>query len=334
NIVNYKKNASDNSSELGMLNHKIKSYQTKNRIILAEKQREAIKKILSENFLTLTGGPGTGKTTVVKGIIDIYKQLNQKGIVKLCAPTGRASKNLEDTTNYKASTIHRMIGLQQYGEMPIYNEQNKMKADLIVVDEISMVNLQIASLMMSAIPKNAKVLFVGDVDQLPAVGAGSVMNEILKSDLSVIRLDTIFRQARESQIVTNAHRINEGKQLLIDREEEDTRRISEYMIQSAKRFQKLGYSLEDILVLSPMKKGSVGINYLNERLREELNPPTEEKKEFKINKRFFRQHDKVMQNVNVPEKDIYNGEIGIVDDIREVNGKDKLICKFDNERVI
>src|SRR5699024_7553940 len=106
------------------------------------------------------------------------------------------------------------------------------------------------------------------------------------------------------------------------------------MIQSAKRFQKLGYSLEDILVLSPMKKGSVGINYLNERLREELNPPTEEKKEFKNNKRFFRQHDKVMQNVSVPEKDIYNGGIGIVDDIREVDGKDEQVCKRDNGRVI
>src|SRR5699024_8192517 len=126
NIVNYKKNASDNSSELGMLNHKIKNYQTKKRIIIEEKQKEASKKkILSDNFLTVTGGTDNGKTTVVKGIIDIYKQINQKGIVKLCAPTGRASKNLEDTTGYKASTIHRMIGLQQYGEMPIYNEQNK-----------------------------------------------------------------------------------------------------------------------------------------------------------------------------------------------------------------
>src|SRR5699024_10862900 len=131
-------------------------------------------------------------------------------------------------------------------------------------------------------------------------------------DLSVIRLDTIIRQDRESQIVTKEHRINEGKQLLIDREkedfyfieEEDTRRTGEYMIQSAKRFQKLGYSVEDILVLSPMKKGSVGINYLNERLREELNAPTEETNEFTIHKRLFRQHDKVMQNVNVPEKDI------------------------------
>src|SRR5699024_10819792 len=134
----------------------------------------------------------------------------------------------------------------------------------------------------------------------------------------------------------------EGKLLLIDREkgdfycieEEDTGRIREYMIQSAKRFQKLGYSLEEILVLSPMKKGSVGIKCLNARLREELNRHTEETKECKLNKRFFRQDDKVMQNVNVPEKDIYNGEIGIVDDIREVNGKDKLICIFDNERVI
>src|SRR5699024_2988813 len=120
---------------------------------------------------------------------DIYKQLNPKGIVKLCAPTGRASKNLEDTTGYKASTIHRMMGLQQYGEMPIYNEQNKMKADLIVVDEISMVNLQIASLMMSAIPKNAKVLFVGYVDKLPAVVAVCVLKAILIYGLSYIRFD-------------------------------------------------------------------------------------------------------------------------------------------------
>lgn len=321
----------------------IKKYQAKNRIILADKQREAIKRLMTEQVLILTGGPGTGKTTVVKAMIDIYKEINPKAVIRLCAPTGRASRRLEEATGYEAMTIHRLIGYRQ-GDLPEFNAKNKLAGDLIIVDEVSMADLQITYWLINALEYNAKVLFIGDVDQLPSVGSGNVLHDLIQSGLPTVQLTDVFRQAEESQIVTNAHRINNGKTLLIDSDkndfyfikQEDPVRISELIIKSAKRFTELGYSLEDILVLSPMRKGDAGTNVLNERLRDVLNPKSNQKQELKLNQRFFREGDKVMQNRNNTDKDVFNGEIGIVRSItKELNSDDEYIdvmyCEFDDK---
>lgn len=323
----------------------IKKYQTENKVILANKQREAIKKLMTEQVMILTGGPGTGKTTVVKAMIDIYKKLNKKAVIRLCAPTGRASRKLEEATGHEAMTIHRLIGYRQ-GESPQYHANNRLSGDLIIVDEFSMADLEISYLLMNALNRNAKVLFIGDVDQLPSVGVGNVLKDLINSSIPTVRLTDVFRQAEKSQIVTNAHRINNGKSLLIDSDKDDfyfigqsnLLNIQELIIRSACRFIELGYSLEDLLILSPMHKGEVGVSILNEKLRETLNPPSADKKELQLGKRFFREGDKVLQNINNVDKDVFNGEIGIVKSITREKGKndilvDIMICEFDEKLV-
>lgn len=330
---------------LPFLDGYIKKYQKKNKIILAEKQREAIKRLMEEQVLILTGGPGTGKTTVVKAIINIFKKIKPKSIIHLCAPTGRASKKLEESTGYRASTIHRLIGVSQ-GELPEYNSKNKLPGDLIIVDESSMLDLQIAYWLTDALKNNAKILFIGDTDQLPSIGTGNVLNDLIESGLPTVKLTEVFRQAEESQIVINAHRINNGKPLLIDSHKGDfyfikqsnPRAITAYIVRCAMRFIDLGYSLEDMLILSPMRKGDAGIDILNEELRKYLNPKTDDKKELHFGKRVYREGDKVMQNTNNKDKNVFNGEMGIVKRItKEKNEDNKLVdvmyCQFDDNEI-
>lgn len=327
------------------LDNHIKDFQKKNNVILANNQREAIKTLMQEQLLVLTGGPGTGKTTVVKAIIDVFKKVNPKANVLLTAPTGRASQKLADSTGMEASTIHRAIGYIQ-GEAPQYHDSNKLEADLVIIDEMSMVDVSIAHWLFNALRNDTKVLFIGDVDQLPSVGSGNVLHDLIKAHLPIVRLTEIFRQAEQSQIVTNAHRINNGKSLLVDEDKDDfyfirqdnIEKIRKLIILSAMRFQSLGYSIKDILVLSPMRKGEIGTQILNEELRNSLNPKSNGKLELHIGKRFFREGDKVLHNINNPDKDIFNGEIGIVKEItKEKNDKgeivDVMICDYDGKDV-
>lgn len=327
------------------LDKHIKSYQKKNSIILADKQREAIKLLMKEQILILTGGPGTGKTTVVKAMIDIYKKIYPKSIIRLAAPTGRASRKLEESTGYEAMTIHRMIGYRQ-GELPEYHHDNRLAGDLIVIDEMSMVDIQLAYWLINAVENKSKILFIGDTDQLPSVGPGNVLKDMIKSGLPTVELTDIFRQAEASQIVTNAHRINSGKPLLIDQtkndfyfiNQEDVNQIAQLILLSAMRFEQLGYTTDDILILSPMKKGHVGTVILNEKLRDVLNPKSIHKKELILGKRMFREGDKVMQNKNNMDKDVFNGELGRIKKItKEFDDNNKLIdviiCDFDGSEI-
>lgn len=336
---------SENGEAMSKINDVIKKYQKANNIILANEQRQAIKTLLEESVLVINGNPGTGKTTVVKAIVDIYKELHKDAIIQLCAPTGRASKRLEEVTGCPASTIHRMIGYVQ-GEQPLYNKENKLECDLVIVDEFSMADLEITYLLLEALPNHAKLLLIGDTDQLPSVGVGNVLHDLVASGIPTIRLTEIFRQAKESQIILNAHRINNGIPLLIDEakndfyfiHQSDINIVQELIAKSVLRFLDLGYLIDDILVLSPVHKGTVGVAILNEELREILNPHKQNKKEIKIGNRIFREGDKVLQTVNDPKKEVFNGEMGIIRSItKEYNKNDQyvdvVICEFDDKLI-
>lgn len=316
----------------------ISEYQRKNGILLTETQREAIRLIFKENVLVLTGGPGTGKTTIVKGVIDVFKKVHPKASIGLAAPTGRASRRLSEVAKMEATTIHKMIGYRQ-GETPLYCDEYKLKHELIIVDEMSMTDVYLAYLLLDAVQNDATVLFVGDVDQLPSVGPGNVLKDLIEAGLPTVRLTEIFRQAKESLIVVNAHRINEGKQIMIDNSRNDfyfiqnnhLESIAELTVLSVTRFLKLGYSLSDILVLSPIKKGIVGKEELNERIRDRVNPPCEGKSEIKIGSRIFRDGDKVIQTVNNDEKNVSNGDIGII--VQIDTEKEKVIVDYSGIKV-
>jgi len=325
---------------LPFLNNLIVNYQRKNQLILAEQQREAVRLLFKEQTLVLTGGPGTGKTTTVKSMLDIYKIVYPKARIALAAPTGRASRKLSEVTGMEASTMHKLIGYRQ-GEAPEYNAENKLGIDFLIIDEMSMVDIQLASLVLDALPKETTVVFVGDIDQLPSVNPGNVLSDLIKASIPTVKLTEVFRQAQESQIVTNAHRINKGKSLLIDQEKNDfyfierenPQEVAQLIVLSVKRFLSLGYSLSDILVLSPMKKGPTGTQLLNEMIRDSINPSTPHKSELIVGKKLFREGDKVIQVQNNESKNLSNGDIGIVVRItkeKNVDGEleDVLICDF------
>ena len=307
---------------------------------MAEKQREAVRRLFEEQMLILTGGPGTGKTTVIRAMLDMYKVMYPDKSVCLAAPTGKASRQLSEVAGHEASTIHRLIGYQQ-GEIPTYNWEDKLPCEFLIVDEMSMVDVQLASLLLDALERDTKILFVGDIDQLPSVSPGNVLSDMIKAGLPTVSLTEVFRQAEESQIISNAHRVNQGKSLLIDKDkgdfyfidQEDPKRIADLIVRSAIRFQELGHSLSDILILSPMKKGPAGTITLNEQLREALNPATHTKTEWTIGKRLFRQGDKVIQIKNDKTKGVFNGDIGVIVQIfKEVNQDNETVelmtCDF------
>ncbi|WP_067730186.1 SF1B family DNA helicase RecD2 [Oceanobacillus damuensis] len=303
-------------------------YQKKQGIILAEKQREAIRKLFKQQLLILTGGPGTGKTTVIRAMIDIYRDIYPEDSISLVAPTGRASRKLSEITRCDASTIHRLIGYRP-GEIPEYHVDHKLPCKLLIIDEMSMVDISLANLLLQAVHSDTKILFVGDVDQLPSISPGNVLGDMVQAGLPMVCLTEVFRQAQESQIINNAHRINKGKSMFIDKDKEDfffimqenAELVRQTIVESAFRFTELGFSLSDILVLSPMKKGSVGTIELNHHLREALNPSENNKKEWKVGKRFFRIGDKVIQLKNNYEKQVFNGDTGIIQGFTEEKDK-------------
>lgn len=318
----------------------IKEYQLKNKIVLGEEQKEAIKIALQNNITILTGSAGTGKTTVVKAIIEIYQKLFPEKTISLSAPTGRASRRLQEATGYFAQTIHKLLGYKQNkvnGKQAgfEYDENNKLSHDFFIVDEMSMVDLHLIFSLLRAIRNNSKLLLIGDVNQLPSINAGNVLKDLLETnDIPKVYLTQIYRQAKNSQIITNAHKVIKGENIEVDHSKGDMyfinqqtdEEIQKMIIQSVLRFIELGYSVSDILVLSPMKKGEIGTIELNNQLQKILNPEHENKKEIRYGKRVFRVGDKIMQTVNQSDKGIYNGDIGIITDIKKEkitkNGKE------------
>ncbi len=286
----------------------------------APSQREALKQALTSRVLIITGGPGVGKTTLVNAILLILRA--KKVNCVLCAPTGRAARRLSETTGLEAKTIHRLLEVQPGTGRFARNESNPVDCDLLVVDECSMVDVTLMNHLLRALPVRASLLLVGDVDQLPSVGPGMVLRNLIDSGVvPVVRLTEVFRQVAHSRIITTAHRVNEGRMpepgakdgdfFFIDRAEPE--QIAETLVEMVKTRIPGKFRLDplrDVQVLCPMNRGSLGIRELNVRLQEELNParagePVAEKFGWK-----FRVRDKVLQTENNYGKDVFNGDIG------------------------
>ena len=336
-------------------------------IILSEKQKEAIRAINDNNVTIITGGPGTGKTTIIKSIIEIYKQKKYK--IVLCAPTGRAAKRMSETTGEEASTLHRLLEIGKVDEESLFKKDNEYQGapidgDIIIVDEVSMVDMFIMSYLLDCIYQGTKLILVGDSDQLPSVGPGSVLKDLIASEKIVtVHLDKIFRQAAKSKIIVNAHRVNNGKGFISKEDpelEEDANQdfffikennqekiLKEVLSLCNGRLKNFGeYDFfENIQVLTPTKKGLLGTKELNKALQEELNPHREGEAEKNSMGAIFRIGDRVMQiknNYDMPWErlcdsgvetgnGIFNGETGIITNINE---KGKILSvKFDDEKV-
>ena len=345
----------------------LKKLETQSNIELSEKQKEAIELVNENNVTIITGGPGTGKTTIIKSIIDIYEQKGNK--VVLCAPTGRAAKKMTETTGKEASTLHRLLEIGKIDENNFYQTSSEYEgapidADLIIVDELSMVDMFIMSYLLKCIYKGTKLILVGDCDQLSSVGPGSVLKDLIESEkVPTIHLDKIFRQAAKSKIILNAHRVNNGEPFITKGDDDYTEETMEDFFyikeNSQERMLEQVLSLctgrlknygdydffQSIQVLTPTKKGMLGTRELNKALQERLNPNIHDLPEKANMGAVYRAGDRIMQVKNNYDidwekqgsngavevgKGVFNGEIGT---ITEVSEKNKIIeIKFDDEK--
>lgn len=308
------------------------------KIEYSDTQKEAIKTALEEKVMIITGGPGTGKTTIIKAIISIIRNLRLRYL--LAAPTGRAAKRMEESTGKEASTIHRLLGYKSIEDITQleYNEENPLDTDLIIIDEMSMVDIFLMNNLLKAIKESTMVVFVGDSDQLPSVGPGNILNDMINSKIiPTIKLETIFRQGEGSNIIKNAHLINHGKKPVLNEENKDfffinTRddkhtldTICDLVVERLPKFYNVD-PLEDIQVLTPTRRGICGVDSINQRLQARLNPPMFNKSEIKLGEYIFRENDKIMQTKNNYDielkgdffditKGLYNGDIGYIRNI-------------------
>lgn len=332
----------------------IENFEMFNDFKFHTEQKKAIEMAINSGVSVITGGPGTGKTTIVKCIIQIFNQMKQR--VMLMAPTGRASKRLNESTDFPASTIHRALELDWGGGgYFIHNETNPLEVDVVIVDEVSMVDAQLMNSLLKALPRNCKLVLVGDKDQLPSVGAGNVLKDILESEVfDVTYLTKIYRQKDGGLIITNAHLINQGEMPIIDNtskdfffeQKETNEEISNTVVQLITN-RLPAFTKEDaskIQVLAPLKQGLTGINALNEKLQQEINPPSKLKREISFGQTVFREGDKVMHMVNnynltwtkaqglLTEQGtgVFNGDIGYVYSINNQTGE--VVVWFDDGR--
>jgi exodeoxyribonuclease V alpha subunit len=293
----------------------LKWVESTQKIELSKEQREAIRTAVDAKAMVITGGPGTGKTTVLNSLLAIFEY--KKFDMLLAAPTGRAAKRMEQATGHEARTIHRLLEFSPKEGGFTRNETNPLDADLVVIDEASMMDITLVYSLLRALPPGARLFLVGDVDQLPSVGPGNVLLDVIASGLvPVVWLKTIFRQASESGIITNAHRINQGEYPEFNTtdfffvERKDPERALETVIELVTQRipKKFGYDpFRDIQVLAPMRRGEVGVTNLNETLKQALNAQAAP-----IGRRPFGLGDKVMQLSNNYELDVYNGDVGLI----------------------
>ncbi len=316
--------------------------QNQTKLVLSESQQEAVKLAISNKVLCITGGPGVGKTTIIRSIIAIVRA--KKARVCLCAPTGRAAKRLSESTGIEAKTIHRLLEFDPVGRGFKCNAEHPLATDLLVIDEASMVDIALMNSLLKAVPDHAAVVIVGDVDQLPSVGSGAVLSDLIASgSIPTIRLTDIFRQAANSRIIINAHRINQGKMpikpnpgepsdfylLYADDPEEIYRKLTTVLAERLPISHKVD-PIKDVQILTPMNRGGLGAKSLNIELQKLLNP-----NQANSITRFgwtFAINDKVIQTVNDYEKEVFNGDLGFVSNINQETSEVTIV--FDDRPVI
>lgn len=311
-------------------------------IDLHKRQKEAVQACLRQKMVIVTGGPGTGKTTLLKVLISV---LDKAGLFyRLAAPTGKAAKRMEQSTSKSASTVHRLLGAGPDGFTK--NREDPIEGDVLIVDEMSMVDTMLMSRLMDAVPDSMHVCFIGDPDQLPSVGPGNVLKDLLRSQIPSVELTTVFRQGLESSIITNAHKINNGDTTLsfctvsdskddfygffIRDKEQSQAKIVELVTKILP--EKFGYKTDEIQVLSPQKNGALGINALNVLLQVKLNPPHSNKYEYKSATRTYRVKDRVMQIVNNHDTGIMNGDTGLIEKYDSEN--EEFLVRFSDGKLV
>ena len=356
-----------NVKKISNFEKKLKKIEKHSDLELSEKQREAVIAVQEHNVCVITGGPGTGKTTIIKTIIEMYKQEEKK--VVLCAPTGRAAKRMSEATGEEAKTLHRLLEIGKTSSDELQNidpnvEVAPLDADVIIVDEVSMVDIFLMNYLLQAIYKGTKLVLVGDSNQLPSVGPGNVLKDIIQSErLTTITLNKIFRQAAKSKIILNSHKVNEGISIFSKDEQNENEELLEdffFINETNKlkvleniislctgRLEKYGnYTFaQNIQVISPTKKGELGTKELNKSLQQAINPESEEKNERKYIDSVFREGDRIMQIKNNYDiywekreptlemgKGVFNGEYGTILNIDEVEKKVKI--KFDDDKLV
>ncbi|MDZ5253125.1 ATP-dependent RecD-like DNA helicase [Clostridium sp. LIBA-8841] len=343
------------------VDHLIAQFENKNNITFAESQKDAIISAFQNGIEIITGGPGTGKTTIIKCIIEIFETCGLK--VLLGAPTGRAAKRMSESTGKEATTIHRMLDMGVFEkEESVFitnTEEHSLEADVVIIDEASMIDITLMNALLKSIKVGTRLIIVGDVDQLPSVGAGNVLNDFIESGFTkVVRLKEIFRQGKESMIVVNAHKINKGEMPKLNEKGTDfffikndiqegiLNTIIDLINTRLPKFNSNWDKLKNIQVLVPMKKGVLGVTNLNEKIQNVLNPKATYKNEKEFRSMIFREGDKVMQIKNnyslkwtrIAGKGehegsgVFNGDMGFIESI-DLEGK-KLSIIFDDERKV
>ncbi len=314
----------------------------KDGLTLAAKQAEAVKTTLTQSVSLLTGGPGTGKTTTIRAILRLLRSKGKR--VLLAAPTGRAAKRMAEATGHEAKTIHRLLEVNPSAGFKFKrNQDNPLPADMLIVDEVSMIDLILMNNLLKAISPGTHLLLVGDPDQLPSVGAGNVLRDLIDSRAApTVQLEVIFRQAQNSTIITNAHRVNRGEFPLFPPDKSDfyffgkanPDEIAPLVVDIiANRVPKKFNAdpVKDIQLLAPMHRGSAGVGNLNQLLQEELNPPKPGKTQYQSGSRLYRAGDKVLQLRNNYDKDVFNGDVGVIEKIDLEEGEATI--RFDGRPV-
>ena len=354
-------NSKKNKNIIPDMESEIKKVEKKLDIKLSDMQKSAIKCINDNNVCIITGGPGTGKTTIIKSIIEIFKKQNLKPV--LCAPTGRAAKRMTEVSGIEAKTLHRLLEISGVTEDIDFRtgdfEVKAIEGDIVIVDEASMIDMFLMNYLLKGIFTDTRLVLVGDIDQLPSVGPGNVLKDLIESEkIETIRLNEIFRQAAKSKIIVNAHKINEGEHILEEDEKESKKKLLDDLIyveensEDVELQKVLGIcmetyrdkkSIDNFQIISPTKRGMLGTKELNDILQKTLNPPKEDVIEKKIGNTIYRENDRVMQIKNNYQitwrkyddpynqdigSGIFNGELGR---ITHINNRDKQITvKFDD----